>query len=131
LTNISEKFTAFIIRVMCRKVVVDTGVRQSPGWTSGRGEKQSEGRYSRRTNGRNGTTAGPYGRQNYRDSPVRSPALSTLTLVLSSPIGPARALPCPTYSYIYHSLSVHSSFITLMKEAVSSSETSVNIYKTT
>jgi hypothetical protein len=50
---------------------------------------------------------------------------------LPSHIGLARALPRPTYFYIYHNFSARRLFITLMIEAISSSETSVNIHQTT
>jgi hypothetical protein len=43
--------------------------------------------------------------------------------------GLARSLPCPTYSYTYHNLSIHGLFIALMMVAVSSSEMSSYIGK--
>jgi hypothetical protein len=56
---------------------------------------------------------------------------ATLTPILPSPIGPARALPCPTYSFICPNISARGLLITLIMEAVSFSETQVNFYWTT
>jgi hypothetical protein len=61
-------------------------------------------------------------------SATASPALPTLIPALLSATGPARGLPCSTYSFIYHNLSMHSVFITLKMEAASSSEMLVSIY---
>jgi hypothetical protein len=62
-------------------------------------------------------------------SPIGSLDPAYPALVLFSAIGPARAVPCPTY--IYPNISTHRLFITLMIEAVSSFKLLVNIYQTT
>jgi hypothetical protein len=50
---------------------------------------------------------------------------------LPSPIGPVKSLPCPTCFYISTHLFTCDWLITLMMEAVSTSETSANFYQTT
>jgi hypothetical protein len=65
-------------------------------------------------------------------SPLGFLVLSTLTLVLCPIlIDAARALLCPTCSCIYPNFSTLGLLIALMMEAVSCSETLVNIYRTT
>jgi hypothetical protein len=71
------------------------------------------------------------GLSEFSPSPMASFALPSLTpFQPHSHIGPARALPCPACPDISLNFFARGLLFALMMEAVSSSETSVNIYQT-